>query len=152
MSEVENLEFPQEAEQEDAYLVLIGAKRWVSSFVNSGKVIEPGNVVKVGPVMAGLMLTRTYVEVRTGLVKPMFRRATEKEKQAYLARLDNLDPETADPALLAEAARKEAMARGDVEFATRREVEAIEEIAKNPFPEKVPVRSKRRKKAQPAEE
>jgi hypothetical protein len=130
------------------YLVQIGCERWISSFVNQGKVIEKNQVVRVGPAMANVLLSRTYTDRKTGLTKDFFREATDKERTAHINRLNDLDPKTADPSLLAEAARREAMQRGEVEFSTKREVEAVEEISATPFPTRNRARRSKRSKAE----
>lgn len=105
------------------YLVNIGTDRFVSSYINQGKLVERNQVVQVGPTMAARLLVQKYKDPRTNQMVPYWREATEEEAQAYIHRLENLDPNEADPSLFAEAARAEAMDLGHVEPGEKKAVE-----------------------------
>lgn len=108
--------------EETRYVVLTGADRYCSSYLNGGKVILFEDCIEVGPVMAGRLKSNMRIDTRTNEPAPYFRDATAEEIEAYLHRLENIDPETGDPSLLGEAARAEAVAAGRVERGEMKEV------------------------------
>jgi hypothetical protein len=103
------------SEENGRYLVLVGSARYVSSFVNKGHVVERKQVIHCGDTMAAVLLREEFMNPKTNEMSPMWRAATQKEIDAHVNRLSTIDPATADPSLLAEAARREALARGEVE-------------------------------------
>lgn len=112
--------------KEDRYVVLLGADRYVNSYLKRGELIVRNEVVACGEGMAAVLLRQEYKDSRTSEMRPMWREATKAEIEGYLNRLENLDPETADIKLLAEQARLEALERGDVEEGQVREIERAE--------------------------
>lgn len=120
------------SEDNGKYLVLVGSARYVSSFVNKGHVVERKQVIQCGEAMASVLLREEFMNPKTNEMSPMWREATQKEIDAHVNRLSTFDPATADPSLLAEAARKEALARGEVETeAARLEHRRAAEVASN---------------------
>lgn len=119
-------EAEQTTQTEDSYLVLIGAERWISGWVNKGDVVLRNQIFACGPAMAARLMRQEWQHPKSGEMKPMFREATQDEIEAHLTRLDNLDPQTADTALLAEAARNEARSRGDIDAGTEKDLERAE--------------------------
>ena len=113
----------EKRDEETAYLVLIGAERYVSSYVERGKVVEKGQVISCGPMMRGRLLSDMRRDVRTNDPAAYFREATESEIDAYIHRLENVDPMTGDPTLVAEVARNEARDGGRVERGEIMEIE-----------------------------
>lgn len=105
------------------YLVLNGAQRYVSSYVENGKVVEYGQVISCGEMMHGRLLSDMRVDTQTNMPAAYFREATDKEIEEYIHRLENVDPMTGDPSLVGEAARAEAMKGGRVERGEMKEVE-----------------------------
>lgn len=135
-----------EATQDVEYVVLDGAERYVSSYVNEGKVVLFGDVVEVGPVMAGRLKSKMRIDPRTSEPAAYFREATADEVEAYIHRLDNIDPDSGDPSLLGEAARMEAVAQGRVESGEMKEVERREKQEEDLQP--VKKRARRRGKSE----
>lgn len=121
--------------EDSKYVVLVGAERLVSSFVNRGDLVEKGQVVEVGPLMAGTLLRQEFVNPKTDEMMNMWREATDKEINGFRTRLDSVDPATADPKLIAEAARLEALKRGHVEHeAAKIESRRFEESGRTDIP------------------
>jgi len=109
------------------YLVLIGAERYISSYIENGEVVVHGQVISCGPMMAGRLLSNMRIDTRTNEPAPYFRKATEEEIDQYVHRLENVDPITGDPSLVGEAARAEAQRMGKVERSEEKEIERRED-------------------------
>lgn len=109
-------------EEETRYVVLMGADRYCSSYLNGGKVILFEETIECGVIMAGRLKSNMRIDTRTNEPAPYFRDATQEEIEAYIHRLENIDPESGDPSLLGEAARAEAVAAGRVERGEMKEV------------------------------
>ena len=110
-------EEPQvELPTEDCHLTMVGARVYVSRYLNEGKPIEKGQTIFCTPTMAGLLLTNTWVDRRTNEKKPYFRYATDVEIQAFEQARDVSNPMTADRAALARKAREEQVDAGQASF------------------------------------
>lgn len=72
--------------QEDSYVTLIGAGRYVSRFVNKGEPLLLGQAMFVTVQMATFLLREHYKDVRTKEWRPMFRLSNDKEIEAFKRR------------------------------------------------------------------
>ena len=122
--------------EEKKYLVLNGAERYVSSYVESGRVINHGEVISCGPMMSARLKSNMRKDPRTNEPASYFRDATAAEIDAYIHRLDNIDPTTGDPSLVGEAARLEAQRMGKVERSEAKEIERRDDVAEELQPQK----------------
>ena len=125
------------------YLVLIGPNRWISSYVEKGEVIEKGKTVSVGPIMGQRLLGATYMHSKSSEMVPYWREATDAEAEAYINRLELVDPATGDPRLVAEAARREARGGGMVEKGEMKELDRQEAEEEKLQPKKKARRQRR---------